>query len=109
MEREIVVKAWSNGKPYPSGGGYGLRMSARDRDSIFDQAWSFVLIWLPGNSKPVKVNIAKESFWKECPELISKEIGKWLLESGLAPWTKGHPPCFSLRPTINNEFVLTVY
>ena len=37
-------------------------------------------------------NTDKPSFWNDtCRELISKEIGLWLIRNGKAPWMKGHP------------------
>jgi len=63
---------------------------------------------MPNGGTPVKVNVAKASFWKKCPELISREIGKWLLANGFAPRPKGHPPSFTLRPVGDGEFELFV-
>jgi hypothetical protein len=45
------------------------------------------------NIVELRVNVAKSSFWgPNCHELISKRIGKWLIEQQLAPWPKGSPP-----------------
>jgi len=43
----------------------------------------------------VKVSVDKLSFWdKNCRELINQEIGRWMLDSGYAPWPNGRPPKF---------------
>lgn len=47
----------------------------------------------------VSVNVGKSSFWKNCPELISKDIGRWMLEAGYAPWPKRRPPEFEVEPS----------
>jgi hypothetical protein len=87
---EFEVVAWSNGAT-----GYGLKMSAVDRDTYLKRDWGSVDLFLPGRADPVKVNVDKNSLWnRDCRELISKAIGTWLLNSGLAPWPKGHPPKF---------------
>ena len=45
-----------------------------------------------------KVNINKGSFWdRECRELISKEVGMWMIQGGHAPWPTGSPPKFRVR------------
>ncbi len=38
------------------------------------------------------VSISK-SFWENCSELRSQDIGLWMIGSGLAPWKTGTPPC----------------
>ena len=35
-----------------------------------------------------------------------KEIGKWMLEKGIAPWSKDNPPELELVPEKDNRFVL---
>ena len=48
----------------------------------------------------VEVNCAKDSFWNgTCRELIARDIGRWFIDLGLAPWPKGRPPRFSMSPT----------
>jgi len=50
-------------------------------------------------AQPVVVNIDEDSFWSTtCRELISSEIGRWLLNNGLAPWPSGAPPKVLLHP-----------
>lgn len=94
----MEVTAWNNGAHRSSGAGYGLKVSGVDRDRYFKKEWETVLLTIPGETQPVEVNIAKESFWgATCRELISKEIGLWLRSEGYAPWPKGHPPKFQLK------------
>jgi hypothetical protein len=98
--REFEVVAWSNG-----GTGYGLKMSALDRDAYLKREWGEVDLYLPGRDRPTKVNIDKDSLWnKSCRELISKEIGSWLIDNGTAPWPKGSPPKFKLVWRAPREF-----
>ena len=53
-EREIIVVAWTNGKT-----GYGLKMSAADRDVHLKREWGAVDLYLPGHSRPARANIDK--------------------------------------------------
>lgn len=95
----MIVTAWNNGKHHKSGAGYGLKLSVADRDKHFRREWKSVFILLEGQDKPIKVNIAKPSFWSPaCRELINVEIGRWLIKNGLAPWPKGKPPKLVLTP-----------
>jgi hypothetical protein len=103
---EVKVKAWNNGKHHHSGAGFGLKISATDRDCYFKKSWNSVFVLLP-NGKKVEVNTKKASFWNDsCRELISKEIGVWLIASQKAPWQSGSPPSFNLKPTSERHFVL---
>lgn len=91
------VTAWNNGSHQRSGTGYGLKIGLIDRDENFDRNWKSVFLLLPDSNQPLELNIDKKSFWSSsCRELIHKEIGLWLINSGLAPWPKGHPPKFTL-------------
>jgi hypothetical protein len=98
MTTKITVTAWNNGQHYSSGAGYGLKLSIADRDRYFKRSWKTVKLHLAGRSRPVEVNIDKPSFWGlNCRELVKKEIGLWLIEEGLAPWTKWEPPKLTLE------------
>ena len=44
----MIVTAWSNGK-----NGFGLRMSARDRDLQINKEWKTVILHLEGHPNPV--------------------------------------------------------
>jgi hypothetical protein len=102
-KQEFEAVAWNNGKT-----GYGLKISARNRDAFLRREWRTIDLHLAGRSEPIKVNIDKSSFWNDtCRELISKEIGTWFEECGLAPWPKGHPP--KLRLVLKNPRSFVVY
>ena len=96
----LIWTAWNNGSWSPTGAGYGLSVPRGDRDRCFDRQWSSVVLELPGDDGIVSidVSVAKASFWRACPELISKDIGQWLLRRQLAPWPKRQPPQFSVHP-----------
>lgn len=94
----ISATAWNNGRNHRSGAGYGLTISAFDRDQFFRRQWGSVRLRI-GNGDPFSVNIDKPSFWEgSCRHLISAEIGRWMLANRLAPWPRYHPPNFSLIP-----------
>ncbi len=100
--------AWNNGKHRSSGAGYGIKVSVVDRDRNFKKGWQSVIVHLPSGTQ-VEVNTDKDSFWNEsCRELLSKEIGQWLIENRLAPWPYRLPPKFSLEPKSERHFLLSV-
>lgn len=87
--------AWNNGRHHTTGAGYGVKIPVADRDIFFQREWGSVVVELPSDSGvvEVKLNTAKPSFWNPtCHELISREIGLWLRNRGLAPWPAGKPP-----------------
>jgi hypothetical protein len=101
----MIVTAWSNGNPSSSGAGYGLKVTDGDVQKYFNRNWRTIKLILPQAKGAVTININKESFWNQtCQELISKEIGKWLLADGLAPWPKQKPPKFELTAIGKNIF-----
>ncbi len=102
----MIVKGWNNGKPNDrSGAGYGIILSKSDRDVHFKQSWDSITIDLEG-IESVQVKLS-ESFWKDCTELRSSKIGKWLLRKELAPWKKNYPPTLSLESLRGKKFLLT--
>jgi len=105
QEPDMIVTAWNNGAHHESGAGYGLKISAGDRDRYFRREWGSVILELEGVLDPISVNIDKPSFWDPaCGELISKEIGQWLRSNAKAPWPKWRPPKFSMEPISDNRF-----
>ena len=93
--------AWNNGQRHARGAGYGLNLAVADRDRFFRRDWRSVTLRLvdESGSVDVEVNCAKDSFWNgTCRELIAREIGRWFLDLGLAPWPTGRPPRFNLTP-----------
>jgi hypothetical protein len=103
----MIVPAWNNGAWHESGAGYGIRVSAIDRDAYFDKKAAAILLELQGWSRPVRVNTNKASFWgRACRELIKQEIGQLLQQNGLARWPKHDPPKLILQPLGGNRFLL---
>jgi hypothetical protein len=103
----MIVTAWNNGSYTTSGAGYGVKLDASDRDRFFKREWKTIELELEGSSVVVPVNISKDSFWNtSCRELISAEIGRWLIRNNLAPWAKGSPPKLTLEHKSNNRFLL---
>jgi hypothetical protein len=92
----ITAKAWNNGQHHPTGAGYGLKISPRDRDRYFIRSWRTVRLIGIGD-EPINVNIDKKSFWDPtCRELISAHLGRWMIAQGIAPWPEGKPPIIML-------------
>ena len=103
----MIVKAWNNGTHNPDGNGYGIKLDPKDRDELFEKSWKSIQIVLEGESESIEVNIDKPSFWNEtCCELISVEIGRWLIKNHPAPWEKRNPPKLELTRIIRNQFRL---
>ena len=100
------VKGWHNGradKKQPAG--YGVRFSKRDRDAQFRREWAHVTVeTADGQRTTVR---ASNRFWNKCPELRSSDIGRWLLDSGLAPWQYGRPPMLRLERIADRVFRLS--
>jgi hypothetical protein len=103
-EADVKAIGWSNGRPLPSGAGYGLRISVSDRDRFFRPNWNTVSLEVEGGGKIV--GRLSASFWKTCTELRSAEIGRWLLRQRLAPWQKGAPPSVEIDHVDGNRFRL---
>ena len=102
----MIVSGWNNGQGNNvSGGGYGIKMSPKDRDNHFHKTWTSVAVELD-TGEVVDARLSP-SFWRNCPELRRKEIGKWMLDQGLAPWPKGKPPRLSLEPIGIRRFRLS--
>jgi hypothetical protein len=94
----IAASAWNNGQHYPTGAGYGLSISAADRDQWLRREWGTVRLRI-GNSQPFAVNIDKRSLWNgSCMHLISAHLGRWMREIGVAPWRRRLPPTLVLLP-----------
>lgn len=101
----MTVTGWAGGSPnVVSGGGYGIKLSLSDRDEHFRRSWQSVTILLDGGPE-VQVAVSP-SFWRRCSELRSQEIGRWMLDRGLAPWPEGRPPKLQLTPLGGSRFGL---
>ncbi len=101
----MIVTAWNNSEHHSTGAGYGFKLNSKDRDRYFRKDWKNVFLELEGEEEGVVVNVDKPSFWSTtCRELISKEIGIWLIKNGKAPWPKDHPPKMKMEHTDDNRF-----
>ncbi len=101
----LIWTAWNNGQHHGTGSGYGLKVPKTDRDRYFDREQHSVNITLPDSGEEVSVNTEKKSFWSDtCRELISHELGRWLLRTGLAPWPNGNPPKIHVMACGNGRF-----
>lgn len=108
--KSFVATAWNNGNPSESGAGFGFKVGIADRDRFFEKSWPTVTLQLAAGrqARTTEVNCAKDSFWNgTCRELIGKEIGRWFIDNGFAPWTKGRPPRFRIRPVAARVFEVT--
>ena len=104
---KFSATAWNNGQWHAGGAGYGLKVSVADRDRFFRRNWRSVTLRLVANSGvvDVEVNCAKDSFWNgTCRELIAREVGRWFIDLGVAPWPKGRPPRFDMSPITPGVF-----
>jgi len=93
----MIWTAWHNGNHHAAFNGFGFKLSVTDRDLYFDRSWKSVTLALPVDTgfALTDANIEKESFWEDCRELITKDIGLWMMARNYAPWPKGLPPRFT--------------
>ena len=104
---KFKATAWNNGTWRETGAGYGLKLSAHDRDKYFDRDWYTITLRLIGErtSRTTEANVAKDSFWgPQCRELIKLEIGQWFIENGFRRWTRNAPPRFWMVHVVGREF-----
>ena len=102
----MEVSGWSSGSPNKrTGGGYGIRLSHRDRDRWFRREWTSVTLHIEGGGE-VEVNLTP-SFWRSCTELRHRAIGRFMIAHGLAPWPKGSPPRMWLERMGGRHFRLS--
>jgi hypothetical protein len=93
---------WHGGGSTTDPGGYGIRFSAQDRQKHFDPLWETVILEMDGDrSTTITLN---PSFWRSCSELRSADIGQWLLDAQVAPWSKGAPPGIAVNRIADNRF-----
>ena len=101
----MIVTAWNNGEHHSTGAGYGFKIDIKDRDKYFRKDWKNVFLELEGEVEVVVVNVDKPSFWDTtCRELISKDIGIWLIKNRKAPWPKDHPPKMRMEHIDDKRF-----
>lgn len=82
--------------------GYGIKITASDRDRWFEKDWDDVVLDLEGGQL-VTVPLSP-SFWRRCSKLRSAVIGRWLMEQGVAPWDRGNPPGIAITRVAGNRF-----
>lgn len=92
---------WHNGSRPTEAAGYGIKFSEGDRDRHFRPEWSEVILEVDGAEVAVPVS---QSFWNRCSELRSAALGRWLLDSGVAPWPRSAPPGIAVEPIEGNRF-----
>jgi len=97
------VTGWRNGTPKATGSGYGIRITRKDRDRYFKPEWDSVYIQTDKDTIEIKLS---SSFWKNCKELRSSELGKWMIEKGIAPWAPRKTPSMILESLGNRKFRL---
>ena len=95
-KQPFIVSAWSNGKD-----SFGLRISPKDCDRLFDKEWEDVELEIDGNTISVGIT---DSFWDDCIELRSQEIKHWFESEKLIPWKKHHPPKITMKHIADNQF-----
>lgn len=105
MSAAFGATGWSNGAPLVTGAGYGVRISRADRDLYFDPSWSQIVVELGSRRTTVRLS---ESFWRNCHELRSAAIGRWLLDNDLATWPAGEPPVVDVQPVGERTFRLSI-
>lgn len=74
----IECSVWSNGSS-----GLGLRVlgGQQVRREYFERSQSPILIEV--NGKYLRFGVDKDSFWKDCGELINVQLKMWFEENGL--------------------------
>ena len=100
----MIWTAWNNGEYNPSGAGYGFKITYEDRIKHFQRTWKSVIVILSAKGENIEAtaNVDKKSFWSpSCGELISREIGNWLINKGLSRWPEGQPP--KLKVSIDGD------
>ena len=100
----MIWTAWNNGAHHATGAGYGFKIEPGNRDADFQRGWGTVFIHLPGGAT-AEANVDRDAFWgPQCREVISQDIGQWLLSNGHAPWNPGSPPKFEVEATQPRHF-----
>ena len=100
----MIATGWNNGDWRPTGAGYDVKIRKQDRDKHFEKEWASVLVTINGRDA-VKIKLSK-SFWKDCVELRSREIGAWMRAQGFSTWPAYKPPQFKLIPRGGQTFEL---
>jgi hypothetical protein len=86
--------------------GYGIKCLARDRDALFEPAWNEIVLEIDGVT-PVVLKLSPP-FCRNCSEVRSPEVGRWLIAAGAAPWKRGCPPGIIVRQVEANLFTARI-
>ncbi len=103
----MIVSTWNASSYNDSGAGYGVRISASDREKFFDKSWKSIILYIGKFENSVILPI-RGTFWTICPELRNMKIGEYLIVNGLNKWKKGKPHKLILFPQNDNQFMLRV-
>ena len=102
--QEITLTGGYWGTMYSRHKPNGFRISKADRDRLFKPLKSQliqegVIIEFPPDKSPhssveaLRFSLPlTSSFWRDCYEFRSCEIGAWIKDQGDAPWPKEEPP-----------------
>jgi hypothetical protein len=80
----MIATGWHNGQPRNSGSGSGLRLSRADRDKYMLAACRAIVLAFPDEFQ-ARVRLC-DAFSRNCFELRSAAIGRWLVANDLASW-----------------------
>jgi hypothetical protein len=105
-----MATCWNNGRQSPSGAGYGIKLTVAERDELLDRSHASVDLILPDDTVIQAIRCDKKSMWLgNCRELIHRDIGKWMLQIGLAPWPKGLPPRLKLEKDVGKRLKVSLF
>jgi hypothetical protein len=92
---------------WQSGGGVilGFRVGKQNALKSFRREWKSVTLELGDEVVDVRLSPA---FWRDCPELKSREISTWMKLHRLFPWARGKTPNFELVEVGTRRFKVSV-
>jgi len=101
----IVVSAYNNGEFSPTGSGYGFRIKESEVRKNSKLLVSEIFITLDEKFKNIRVIINQNSVSEgERVVFTKKEIGRWMIETGINGWRGGAPPKFTMQYVEKNKF-----
>ena len=94
--QEIILTGGYWGAMYSRRNPNGFRISEGDRDRLLKLKTRLnqkgVIIEFPSGEAPRLPLDVTPSFWDDCHEFRSREIGAWMKKRRDAPWPEGEPP-----------------
>ena len=102
LVRIIPIRRWR----FATGAGFGIRIPIAARNETFDKSWKDVELSIDGKTCCVAIT---GGFWRDCPELRSKEIGLWLIRKKLSSRPKRKPHAVSMKHLEGNRFEVSKY